>query len=479
MKKQIFIFLLLALFSFKTGDYRSVYQIPIAAHAITNGDIDLDGDIDIITAHSYNSINNWGGVLLLKNDGNGFVNFRDSIFLYSGQTNVLVKRLSDCPYPSIVARQYEGNQPCLAILNKDTTSYSIILIPVENGFSDFDLGDANADGYSDIIIFSNQNQFWGILYNDGTGNFIEPEYYNVTGYWPMDLACADLDSNGREDVVITGQNTEIYFSKPDGFEAVLIETNYPKGDVYLVDFDNDGDKDIITFGCFWGYTYATFFENAGNQTFVSHTDFIFQNITSGNAVADFNNDSLPDILFYSDSNEELLLFYNKGNFQMSEVNVITIDTNYFAGTYFSCADYDGNGWQDIAFAVNYVLTYHSEVIFLFNDGQGNFLENPVVGSHEIQTENNINFYIFPNPIHDHATISITLAETGTAEVSIYELSGRKILCLTHQQLKGGETYRFTTWDGTGTDHQKCRPGIYLASLVVNGKQRQTIKVIIE
>ena len=475
MKKQIFTFLLLVLFSFKAGDYRSFYQIPILAHSIANGDLDLDGDIDIVTGHSYNFTNYWGGIMMLINDGDGFFNSRDSIILFTGQPNILIKQLSNNPYPSIIAKQIVDNQPYIAILDKDTASYSISLFPVESEVSDYNSGDINCDGYFDIIVCSNQNQFWGILYNDGAGNFSESEYYNVTGYWPMDIACADLDSNGREDVVITGQNTEIYYSNPDGFEVVLIETNYPKSEVYLVDFDNDGDNDIITFGC-WGYSYSTLFENTGKQTFISHTDFLFQNITSGNDVADFNNDSLPDVLFYSDSYEELLLFYNKGNFQMGEENVIDINTNYFAFAYFSCADYDGNGWQDIAFASNQA-SYISLVTVLFNDGQGNFQENPVVGEITIQTENDNNFYIFPNPFHDHTTVVITLPETGIAKVTVYDPAGREIKCLTHQQLKGEETYRFI-WDGTGADHQKCRPGIYLASLVVNEKLRQTNKVII-
>jgi len=484
MKKQISTFLLLALFAFKTGDYRSVYQVPLSIQSISNVDFDLDGDFDLISGHKVTWTNTDPSFAILKNIQDGIFEMYDSSISFCGtQHNIFAIKMDINEYPDIVtfgADFSAGTQRFVRIFSNNNGSFSEykdFSLNTTSTFTYIAYGNVNEDDSPDILVLSNQNQFWGILYNDGAGNLSEPQYYDVTGDLPYKMACSDLDGNGREDVVITGQNTRIYYSKPEGFEAALLEANYPKDEVYLVDFDHDGDKDIITFGCFWGYTYATFFENTGNQTFVNHTDFLFQNITSGNALADFNNDSLPDVLFYSDLNKNMLLFYNKGNFQMSEVNVITIDTNYFAGTYFSCADYDGNGWQDIAFAVNYVLTYHSEVIFLFNDGQGNFLENPVVGSHEIQTENNINFYIFPNPFHDHTTISITLAETGTAEVSIYDLSGRKILCLTYQQLKGGENYRFT-WDGTGADKQKCRPGIYLASLVVNGKQRQTVKVIV-
>ncbi|NCC74260.1 MAG: T9SS type A sorting domain-containing protein, partial [Sphingobacteriia bacterium] len=346
--------------------------------------------------------------------------------------------------------------------------YKDFTLNMTNPFTYIDYGNVNEDEFPDILVLSNQFQFWGILYNDGAGNLSEPEYYDVTGDLPHRMTSYDFDGNGREDVVITGQNTRIYYSKPEGFETVLLETNYPKKEVYLVDFDNDGDMDIITFGCFWGYTYATFFENTGNQTFVSHTDFIFQNITSGNAVADFNNDSLPDILFYSDSNNEFLLFYNKGNFQMG--SMIDFYPVTLISKYIVCADFDGNGYQDIAYATN------GYVEILFNDGEGNFQNDPVVGLTD-KSKPPDNISISPNPFHDHTTLAITLHETGIAEVSVYDIPGRKIKCITHQQMKGGETYRFT-WDGTGANQQKCRPGIYLVSLEVNGKQRQTGRVII-
>lgn len=105
--------------------------------------------------------------------------------------------------------------------------------------------------------------------------------------------------------------------------------------------------------------------------------------------------------------------------------------------------------------------------------------NPTITSiNETEKKNEIYVANFPNPFTDQTTITITLPETGMVKVSIYDLPGREIKCLTHQQLKGGETCRFT-WDGTGSDEQKCRPGIYLASLVIKGKQMQTVKVIVK
>ena len=73
----LFSFLLIA---FTVGDSRSEYQIPVAAASVYSADLDLDGDIDIVTGHHYNSTFLWGGMAFLNNTGNGYFHFTDSLF---------------------------------------------------------------------------------------------------------------------------------------------------------------------------------------------------------------------------------------------------------------------------------------------------------------------------------------------------------------------------------------------------------------
>jgi len=46
-----FIFIFLLLIAFKAGNYKSQYSLPLAAYSVTAGDIDLDGDNDIVVGH--------------------------------------------------------------------------------------------------------------------------------------------------------------------------------------------------------------------------------------------------------------------------------------------------------------------------------------------------------------------------------------------------------------------------------------------
>lgn len=141
----------------------------------------------------------------------------------------------------------------------------------------------------------------------------------------------------------------------------------------------------------------------------------------------------------------------------------------------ACADFDGNGFQDIALTQS--SSQSAIVVTLFNDGHGNFQENPIVGLCEKQPFDE-QIYINPNPFHNETTLSISLHTTNYADISIYDIQGCLIKCISHQTMKGGIEYNFM-WDATDNIHQRCSPGMYFVSLTINGKVHQTKKVIIQ
>ena len=259
------------LLSFTAGDTKSYYTIPYAAWSVTAGDIDLDGDNDIIVGHNYCSQTQWSGVSFLINNGDGTFFLNDSIFLYSWQTNIYSVNLNSSLFPEIIAQHYENETPNMAILEYEQGNYVTNLYGMLYGISGHNIGDINSDGFIDIIIYSSDydNKFWGVMYNDGTGNFSNPEYHYVTDYFPTVLDCGDLNNDNRDDIVVCGQSTEVYFSYPDGFQKLVLETENFKEGAEIVDFDLDGNNDIITFnGNFFGnVSCIKIFENHGNNIF--------------------------------------------------------------------------------------------------------------------------------------------------------------------------------------------------------------------
>jgi hypothetical protein len=287
----------MGLLAFSGREYRTQYQIPRAAESITVADIDLDGDNDIVVGHDYNSQTQWSGVSYLINNGKGNFYLNDSIFLYSWQTHIYAVNTNSNLCPEIIARHFENETQYMAILENLQGNYVTNLYSMPYGISGDNIGDINGDGYIDIVIYSNNDQFWGIMYNDGQGNFSQPEYHYVTDYFPNSITCGDLNGDNRDVIVVSGQSTEVYFSYPDGFQKLVLE-NYKQGSS-IIDFDLDGDNDILT--CVGipivNFTSLRIHENQGNEIFYSHEDFYFQPSCYKFSVTDFNSDSLADILF--------------------------------------------------------------------------------------------------------------------------------------------------------------------------------------
>jgi len=68
------------LLAFTSDSPRSTYNIPIAAYSVSSADLDLDGDMDIVTGHIYNWQTNWSGISILDNLGSGHFILKDSLF---------------------------------------------------------------------------------------------------------------------------------------------------------------------------------------------------------------------------------------------------------------------------------------------------------------------------------------------------------------------------------------------------------------
>ena len=293
MKKVIFFVFVILFLCFKYSDTRSIINVPRMARSITSGDIDLDGDVDILTGHGYSSQTQWSGISILLNE-NGNFHLEDSIFLYSAQTSVCLTKLSDNPYPSIIGRHFDNDQSFIAIINWNISGYSIEYYLMESGITGFTTGNINNDQYPDVIVYIGDYDSWGVMYNNGIGGLYEPEYFSTGITYPNGCACSDIDGNGLDDIVLTGIDTEIFFNYPDGFESIYSQTNIGHEDPFILDFDLDGDKDIITYGCFWGYSYLTMYRYVGDTVFETISNFSFQQNTYTYSVCDFNNDSLPD-----------------------------------------------------------------------------------------------------------------------------------------------------------------------------------------
>jgi hypothetical protein len=472
MKKLTATLLLLALFAFEIADIRSIYTIPLEANAVCTTDYDLDGDLDIVINHGYSSQTQWGGITILGNDGYGHFSLYDSIFDRTGEWNIKSDTVISKTYPDVLYHSYDS----IVILTTDGTVYSKYRFYVGPKVNKFDLGDIDNNGYLDVVFLSNLYQFWGVIYNQGDGSFGGLSYYYFD-YTLTDVASKDLNGDGRADIVIVGAQSAIYFSTEAGFEIQPLQHN--AGHVRIADMDNDGDEDIITFSDLYIVSLVHLYENIGDNTFDTVNDFYVPDGSSDFLISDFNNDSLPDAIFltYDTDGIGYVIFYNQGNFQFGEGQVFSLDYYGEARRFMYCADMDGNGYTDILITRQvFVDSKPSYLEILFNDGNGNFVENPLT-TVETPTPKNLNpdLLCYPNPFKDRTTIEYTLGKESTTDVSIYSLNGQKIKTLNNKLLQAGKYTH--TWNGMDKNGKEVSSGIYLAVLQMNERPLQAIKLL--
>jgi hypothetical protein len=465
--------------AFTFGDSRSEYILPSAAYSVSSGDLDMDGSNDIVVGHNYNFSTSWGGISLLHNNGFGQFTLTDSLYLFGWQTSINIEQINANPFPEIIFSKENGATEFIGLIFDNNISDTIFLnANTYEGINNIDVGDLNNDENNDIVFTSANGNFWGVFYNYSTGNFSSPEYHYVTGYSPLGLAIGDLDNDGRDDVVLCGQSVEVWFSySTGGYIRLVLEENNYKSDVAIADFDRDGDNDIITEAGVYlvNVTSVIMYENLGNRQFDTIPEFWFQPSASIFSVTDFNNDTLPDILFQVDNCTGHIIYYNQGNFQLADSQFVAVANYGESIRNCHCADLDNNGFNDII-TLRTVFYYGMPNLDIrFNDGNGNFGPDPIVADKHAESNKSFSFRNYPNPFGEETTFIFSIQENSKVEILIYSSQGQLFKHLIKNTEKGG--VHSIKWRGLDETGKSCKPGACFATLRVNGKIRQSIKLI--
>lgn len=477
---------LLVFVSFTSDENRIQYLVPMAVNSVCASDFDLDGDIDLITGHNTMWGNSNPAIGLLKNLSDSAFTLTDTSWSYCGyQENLFTLKINNDSYPDLVTYLSDFSsgfaERYIRILWNNSSvfdSASDISLNSSATFNYINYGDLNGDGFGDLVVTSSQSQFWGVLFNDELGSFFPPEYYATPDYFPSSAACGDLSNDGKDDIVICGQSVEVYFSNPTGFEKLVLEQNSYRSDVEITDFDNDGDADIITAGglIIGGSTRVLMYENLGNNEFDTvFPELWFQPLTYKFSVADFNNDSFPDLLFYRDDNIGHVLYYNLGNFILGDSMHINISNENGVLSNACCADLDGNGCQDIASVL--ALTYFEPSILdiRYNDGFGHFGADPYVGGPRNNQPMELPFLAYPNPFEREINFKFTVQTESFIDLVLYNLGGKLVTCVVNQYMRRGD--HTIHWNGNDQSGNPVPSGVYLLSARTNGKQVASGKIV--
>jgi hypothetical protein len=473
-------FLFIFISSFISDNPKSQYNIPHSVWSVTTGDLDLDGDMDIVTGHLYNFHTKWSGISILENQGMGQFSLTDSVYFYGGGRSILCSQLDNNPLPEMICLKYDSTEFFVIIFNNNYADSVLLNTNSDQGIDFATLGDVDHNGLKDILFGSNQPPFWGILYNYGAKVFSAPEFHAITDYPPQDISCGDLNGDGREEVVVCGQPMEVYFSFYSGFKKqVYSDEMFDMAAV--VDFDRDGYNDLIAV-CGLPGTSIVIYQNQGDSNLLAMPETFFHSSSLEMIVNDFNNDLLPDLAFLyywdyldPDTVGRINILYNLGHNELSEPHKVPLTYYSDFNRHFSSSDLDGNGYQDFVIARTSWDTVPGYLEILFNDGNGNFIGTPSgIESFDSSTYT-ANFKCFPNPFSDFINLEFEINKTSLVGITIYDLQGRVIHRLVNEELyKGKHT---SQWNGVDEAGNLCKPGTYIVDFKTDRIIQQSFKLI--
>ncbi len=187
-------------------------------------------------------------------------------------------------------------------------------------------------------------------------------------------AHADLNNDGREDLISTVQNPNqfaVYLSTGDGVYASPDYYSLPNGagayNFAIGDFNNDGKLDVIV-----SSDTTTFYEflNNGNGSLRLQASFVAPVEVDAIAAADINHDGRIDLVFESQTDKTLRVWFgNKdGGFTPGPTTPLSVQGSVLVG------DFDGDGKADI---LSQNVTYLTDHEVLYGDGSGHFQATPI------------------------------------------------------------------------------------------------------
>ncbi|UCG68187.1 MAG: VCBS repeat-containing protein, partial [Thermoplasmata archaeon] len=258
-------------------------------------DFDNDRDMDVVVTNEGSD-----EFTYFKNNGDG--SFSSGINYKTGQA-------SDSP-KVIIAADFDNDGDLDVITanhGTDTISY------FKNEFKE-------NDGYDDGRLFDSGP------YNDGINDNRRRD--NVgSGSQPIDLACADFDNDGDQDLVIANNGLISYsFLSNDGTGHFAPKKNYDvdgigsgnPSSIEASDVDNDNDEDIIVASYSTDDTIrmVSVFKNNGNGIFENQENYKTHNKPIEVISRDINDDDLNDLIVLTKegdgSNNKFDYFVNDG-----------------------------------------------------------------------------------------------------------------------------------------------------------------------
>ncbi len=335
------------------------------------------------------------------------------------------------------------------VLNLPYSRYSTInrldFIDIDND-GDFDLKcHVNEDFQRSIKIYENNNGF-----TDNAHVVLN----SITSWHVFDDVDGDLDkdlifSDGNQDLYISYNNGNFNFSDP-----TLIMNGYFSRFIYE-DITDDGIKDIIKYSTYQDSIIAVYAGNTSNGFSTVPMVFGYAGSTQTMRISDLDLDGDKDLVYSIETGYECMAIHSLENegvmSNWNDVPATEEDSDYCFD--FKLIDINDDGLQDIVYygikgkKINVMI--NNSVVFPNSDTDIPEYKTQLLGN-------------YPNPFNPETKISYSMANSGNAELTIYNIKGQRVKTLVNDHVESGE--HSTIWNGKDDKDSDVSSGVYFYRL---------------
>ena len=276
--------------------------------------------------------------------------------------------------------------------NGDGTFQPIVTYPVFSWSQALTAGDFNGDGRVDLIVTINDiNIGLSLLTGRGDGTFNPAVHFpNTSGFDSPAIAADDLDNDGKLDIVI-GHSAACYTAPCVISRSITVMRGNGDGTfqpareiivgsstaaIAIGDFNRDGIKDLALAS---SSSRVLLLLGVGDATFVQQptmtlTADMFGVDANDIDIADLNGDTIQDLVValpLNGSRTAILIGNGDGTFRPP---LIITEPQLRIPQYQAVADYNGDGFQDLAMA----LGFGSNGLIEIRNGNGDGTFGPLV-----------------------------------------------------------------------------------------------------
>lgn len=283
--------------------------------ALAIGDLNGDGNLDIVTANTIMNVDGTGSssVSVLLQDPTNPGHFLAATSYPTGFSPVAVAigDLNGDGRPDLAIADTTGISLLMQNPAAPGTFLAVTTIGVGNGgTSAVAIADLNGDGKADLVATASGVS---VYLQDPTspGRFLSPETYKA-GEQPIFIAIQDLNGDGRPDLAVANYGTpddgstaslSVLLQSTSGAGVFLPATNYSTGIrssvVVAADLNGDGKTDIVVAnsGDLSGSSVSVFLQDPlAPGTFQPATNYAGSGVICWVAVGDMNGDNKPDLV---------------------------------------------------------------------------------------------------------------------------------------------------------------------------------------